>query len=136
MWMKAEKKKCISADVWQDLEPGNRVKLFFDDKKRVVMAALDDKEFIEKTLANNAAGRQQFYTALEEMGLPYYPTQTNFIYIDLQQDAEEVFQAMLRKGVIIRPLTSQGAPQAVRITIGLPEENARTIEAMREVLGR
>ena len=40
--MKAEQKKCISADVWQDLEPGNRVKLFFDDKKRVVMAALDE----------------------------------------------------------------------------------------------
>lgn len=39
--MKAEKKKCISADIWQDLEPGNRVKLFFDDKKRVVMVALD-----------------------------------------------------------------------------------------------
>lgn len=39
--MKAEKKKCISAEVWQDLEPGTRVKLFFDDKKRVVMAALD-----------------------------------------------------------------------------------------------
>lgn len=39
--MKAEKKKCISADVWKDLQPGDRVKLFFDDKKRVVMAALD-----------------------------------------------------------------------------------------------
>lgn len=40
--MKAEKKKCISAEVWQDLEPGTRVKLFFDDKKRVVMAAVDE----------------------------------------------------------------------------------------------
>lgn len=39
--MKAEKKKCISADVWKDFKPGDRVKLFFDDKKRVVMAALD-----------------------------------------------------------------------------------------------
>lgn len=39
---KAEKKKCISADVWKDLDPGNRVKLFFDDKKRVVMAVLDE----------------------------------------------------------------------------------------------
>ena len=38
---KAEKKKCISADVWKDLNPGDRVKLFFDDKSRVVMAALD-----------------------------------------------------------------------------------------------
>lgn len=39
--MKAEKKKCVSPDVWKDLTPGDRVKLFFDDKKRVVMAALD-----------------------------------------------------------------------------------------------
>lgn len=39
---KAEKKKCVSSDIWKDLEPGNRVKLFFDDKKRVVMVALDE----------------------------------------------------------------------------------------------
>ena len=101
-----------------------------------VMAALDDQEFIHKTLDNNAAGRQQFYTALEEMGLSYYPTQTNFIYVDLKRNAEEVYQAMLREGVIIRPLTSQGAPEAVRITIGLPEENTRTIQALKKVLGK
>lgn len=41
MGMKAEKKKCLSPEVWADLEPGDRVKLFFDDKNRVVMAALD-----------------------------------------------------------------------------------------------
>lgn len=39
--LKAEKKRCISSDVWKDLTPGDRVKLFFDDKQRVVMAALD-----------------------------------------------------------------------------------------------
>lgn len=39
---KAEKKKCVSQSVWKDLEPGNRVRLFFDDKGRVVMAALDE----------------------------------------------------------------------------------------------
>ena len=38
---KAEKKKCVSAEIWKDLQPGDRVKLFFDDKKRVVLAALD-----------------------------------------------------------------------------------------------
>lgn len=101
-----------------------------------VMAALDDQEFIDKTLKNNADGRELFYGALTEMGLDYYPTQTNFIYIDLKQDAEAVFQAMLREGVIIRPLTSQGAPQAIRITIGLPEENRRAIQALKKVLDR
>lgn len=101
-----------------------------------VMAALDDKEFVEKTLKNNADGREMFYAALSEMGLDYYPTQTNFIYIDLKQDAEAVFQAVLREGVIIRPLTSQGSPQAIRITIGLPEENRRAIQALKKVLGR
>lgn len=101
-----------------------------------VMAALDDREFIQKTLDNNAAGRKQFYAAFEEMGLSYYPSQTNFIFVDLKQSAEDVFQAMLREGVIIRPLTSQGAPEAVRITVGLPEENARTIQALKKVLGK
>jgi hypothetical protein len=42
MGWKAEKKSCVSSDIWKDLDPGCRVKLFFDDKKRVVMAALDD----------------------------------------------------------------------------------------------
>jgi len=101
-----------------------------------VMAALDDQEFIAKTLQNNAEGREMFYGALSEMGLDYYPTQTNFICIDLKQDAEAVFQAMLREGVIIRPLTSQGAPQSIRITIGLPEENRRAVQALKKVLGR
>ena len=48
----------------------------------------------------------------------------------------EQLQAMLREGVIIRPLTSQGAPQSIRITIGLPEENRRAVQALKKVLGR
>lgn len=99
-----------------------------------VIAALDDTDFIQRTLENNRSGREQFYQAFREMGLKCSPSQTNFVYVDLERDAEEVFQAMLREGVIIRPLTSQGRPRAVRITIGLPQENERAIQALQKVL--
>lgn len=99
------------------------------------LAALDDKDFVSRTIENNAAGRKQFYAALEEMGLEYYPTQTNFIYVNLKCNAEDVFQALLREGVIIRPLGAQGMPEAARISIGLPEENERCIKGLKKILG-
>lgn len=98
------------------------------------LAALDDKEFFDKTLEINADGRLQYYTAFDEMGLKYYKTQTNFIYVDIRTDANEVFQKMLHDGVIVRPLNSQGRPNAMRITIGLKEENERTIASLKKAL--
>jgi histidinol-phosphate aminotransferase len=97
-------------------------------------AALDDVAFIERTLEVNRAGREQFYEAFEEMGLRYYPTQTNFIFVDLGRPVAPVFQAMLRDGVIIRPLSFVGEAGALRITIGLEEENERTIASLRNAL--
>ncbi len=98
------------------------------------LAALDDEEFVARTLAVNRQGREQFYAAFEALGLCYYPTQTNFIFVDLEQPVDPLFAALLREGVIVRPLTPQGVPTALRITIGTPEENARTIEALTRLL--
>lgn len=97
-------------------------------------AALDDAAFIERTLEVNRAGRQQLYQAFEEMDLRYYPTQTNFVFVDLERPVEPVFQAMLRDGVIIRPLSFVGEAGAIRITIGLEEENERTIASLKKAL--
>lgn len=100
------------------------------------MAALDDKEFYDNTIRNNVAGRLQYYSAFAEMGLRHYPTQANFIYVDLGVDSETIFRKMLLDGVIIRPLGSMGRPRVVRISIGLPEENARTISSLKRALGK
>jgi histidinol-phosphate aminotransferase len=100
------------------------------------VAALDDDAFYEKTISNNAKGRLQYYTAFEAMGLNYYKSQTNFIYVELGTAAEAIFQKMLLDGVIVRPLGSQGRPQSMRITIGLPDENVRTIASLKKALGK
>lgn len=100
------------------------------------LAALDDGEFVERTLSVNREGKRQLYEGFERLGLRYYPSYTNFIYVDLDKNAEAVFQSMLSDGVIIRPLTSQGRPEAARITIGLAEENERTLDSLKRALDK
>jgi histidinol-phosphate aminotransferase len=99
------------------------------------LAALDDAGFCEKTIRNNAEGRLQYYSAFEKMGLKYYKTQANFIYVELGTDSEAVFRKMLCDGVIVRPLGPLGRPRSMRITIGLPGENARTIASLKKAMG-
>jgi histidinol-phosphate aminotransferase len=99
------------------------------------LAALDDVDFVRRTLQVNSEGREQYYQAFEAMELTWYPTQTNFIFVDLGRPAEPPFQAMLRDGVIVRPLTSIGEPNGMRITIGTAEQNERTIAALSKALG-
>jgi len=100
------------------------------------LASLDDKEFVAKTVTLNAAGREQYYKAFNEMNLRYYESQTNFVYVELGKSANNVFEAMLRDGVIVRPLTSQGRPFAMRISIGTPEQNERTIAVFKKAMCR
>ena len=98
------------------------------------LAALDDVDFIQSTLQLNRKGREQYYQAFASMGLTYYPTQTNFVFVELGQPAEPVFQALLRQGVVVRPVGYMGEPSCLRITIGTFEQNERTISALAKVL--
>ena len=98
------------------------------------LAALDDNDFYQRTLSNNSEAREYYYKEFDKMGLKYYQSSSNFICVDLKNSSEEVFNKMLRDGVIIRPLVSQGLPTCVRITFGLPEENKRTIESLKKAL--
>ncbi len=98
------------------------------------LASLQDKEFVTKTVTLNWAGRKQYYKAFNEMGLRYYESQTNFVYVELGKSADDVFQEMLRDGVIVRPLTAQGRPFALRISIGTPEQNERTIAVLKKAM--
>jgi histidinol-phosphate aminotransferase len=98
------------------------------------VAALDDVDFLERTVALVRRGRERFYRAFDELGLSYPRSQANFVCVDLDRPAHPVFEALLRRGVIVRPLAPYGLPQALRVTVGTEEENERTVVALQQTL--
>lgn len=99
-------------------------------------AALDDQGFIQKVVEINRQGMSQLRHGFEEMGLEYIPSVGNFIAVDVNRPGSDVDQALLREGCIVRPVTGYGLPNHLRVSIGLPEENARLLMAMQKVLGQ
>jgi histidinol-phosphate aminotransferase len=98
------------------------------------LAALDDDDFLERSVDLVHTGLIQLGAGLDEMGLPHYPTQTNFFLIDVQREADLVFERMLRRGVIVRSMRSYGFDRYIRVNVGLPEENERFLAALGQVL--
>jgi histidinol-phosphate aminotransferase len=97
-------------------------------------AALADHEFVAKTLKLVHAGLDYLYRELDALGLTHYPTQSNFFLIDMQRDAGTVFEALLKKGVIVRSMRGYGFPQFIRVNVGTSEENRRLITALQGVV--
>ena len=98
------------------------------------VAALNDNEHLQLTLKTNSEGKQLFYETFEEMGLPYTKSEGNFVWVDVKRDCNEVFQMLLRLGVITRTGDIFGAPTHLRVTIGAPEENEKFLAALNTVL--
>jgi len=98
-------------------------------------AALDDDEFMTKTLQNNGAGKDYLYAELDKLGRKYKKTEANFIFINVKKPADEIFLELMKAGVIVRPLTSFGFPNAIRVSIGTPEQNEKFIAAFASVPG-
>ncbi len=96
-------------------------------------AALDDTGYLEKTLELTWNGLDFLSEKLEKMGCRVMPGHTNFMLVDTGRDAGEIYEAMLRKGVIVRAMGSYGFPRHIRITAGLPEENRRFVQAFSEI---
>lgn len=96
-------------------------------------AALFDDAFLAKSAAVNDAGKQQLQSALDQMGLTYVPSFANFVLVKFE-DAPGINQALLKRGVIVRPVPSDGLPDWLRVSIGLEHENARFIEALKAIL--
>ncbi|MNO53370.1 Histidinol-phosphate aminotransferase 2 [compost metagenome] len=99
-------------------------------------AALDDTEYLAESRRLNEAGMQQLQAGLRTLGLGWIESKGNFIAVDLAREAAPVFQGLLREGVIVRPVANYGMPNHLRVTIGLPAENARFLEALSKVLAR
>ena len=98
------------------------------------LGALKDKAFYEKTRSLVHAGKKAIELGLARMGLSFVPSQTNYILIKVPQKAQEVYEAMLKKGVIIRSMKSYGLDEYIRVNVGLPEENRRFLRALKQVL--
>ena len=99
-------------------------------------AALDDTEFVSRTLEVVRDGLSYLYSQLDDLGLEYVPTQTNFFLIKVPSGAKKTYELMLKEGVIIRAMDSYGLEDYIRVNVGLPEENERFIQGLRKVLKR
>jgi histidinol-phosphate aminotransferase len=98
------------------------------------IASLRDPDQVARSRKVNEEGKAFLYTAFARMGLPYVPTESNFILVDTKQPCREVFGKLLREGVIVRTGDIFGYPTMIRVTIGSTAENARFIEALERVL--
>lgn len=96
-------------------------------------AALEDSEFTSQTLKTVRDGLHYLYQSLNDMGLEYVPTQTNFFLIKVPQGGKKIYELMLKEGVIVRSMDSYELPQYIRINVGLQEENERFIKTLRKV---
>mgnify|MGYP005752470173 FL=1 len=97
-------------------------------------AALGDEEFLAQSARMNERGMAQITEALAELGLEWIPSAGNFVTFRVGE-AAAVNASLLRQGVIVRPIASYGMPEWLRVSIGLPEENARFIAALKQALG-
>jgi histidinol-phosphate aminotransferase len=98
-------------------------------------AALNDAEHLARSVALNASGLQQLGAAFTERGLAYIPSAGNFITVDMGRPAAPLYDALLREGVIVRPVANYGLPQHLRVTVGTTEENQFFLAALDRVLG-
>ncbi|TWG82638.1 histidinol-phosphate aminotransferase [Cupriavidus gilardii J11] len=102
------------------------------------VAALADREFLSRSATLNREGKAQLVAAFQRLGLQYVPSYGNFVLVRVGDDNDagaRVNLALLKQGVIVRPVGNYGLPQWLRVTIGLPEENAAFIAALEKALG-
>jgi len=100
--------------------------------QKAALAALTDEEHVRESRRLNTEGMAYLAERLKALGLTVVPSQANFLYFDVNQDGKAVFEALLRRGVIVRHLSGP----FLRVTVGLPQENERFIAALQAVLSK
>ncbi|MEK7990527.1 MAG: histidinol-phosphate transaminase [Thiotrichaceae bacterium] len=114
----------------------NRVRQPFNVNQFALVAAtaaLQDTQYIQDSIKLNQAGMRQLVGAFNSMGLSYIPSVGNFIAVDVGQ-GDEIYNALLHKGVIVRPVTAYQMPQYIRVSIGTEAENTQFIQAIKSCL--
>lgn len=97
-------------------------------------AVLDDTDYLARSRQVNKDGLKQLQRGFSQRGLSYIPSSANFVAVRVGPDAQAVFNGLLAEGVIVRPIGGYGLPEHVRVSVGLPEENARFLAALDTVL--
>ena len=96
-------------------------------------AALKDTDHVKESQRSNAVGKAFLYKAFDDLGLRYIETEGNFIMLHVEPSGAEITDALLKQGVIVRPMAGYGYPNSVRVTIGTQQENERLITALKAV---
>jgi histidinol-phosphate aminotransferase len=100
------------------------------------IAALDDGAFVAKSRQVNAAGKLQLAEGFQSLSLGFFPTQGNFYYVKLGRDCQVAFRELAELGVTIRPLTSFGVNDAIRVTVGTEKQNRFFLDCLGKYLGK
>ena len=115
----------------------NRVRQPFNNNMLALAAAeaaLADTDYLAETIAVNNAGMDYLTHAFSTLGLSWIPSYGNFVSVDLGQEAMPIYQALLQKGVIVRPVANYGMPNHLRISIGTEKENQFFVAALKDIL--
>ena len=114
----------------------NRVRQPFNvnlPAQAAAIAALADSAFLERSRQVNRDGMEQLQAGFDALGLRYLPSHGNFILVEVG-DADRINEALLKKGIIVRNVANYGLPSWLRVTIGLPEENAAFLKALGPIV--
>jgi histidinol-phosphate aminotransferase len=115
----------------------NRVRQPFNNNSLALvaaLAALTDDEHLQQTLAVNALGMRQLTDGFKSLGLEWVPSAGNFVLVDLKQAGQPIYESLLRKGVIVRPVGNYELPNHLRISIGTAAENQFFLHALADTL--
>ena len=99
-------------------------------------AALEDWEFVQQSRELTLAGKAYLYEKLKELGIRHYASQTNFLFIQVPEGetADRFVPRVAEGGATVRPLTSFGLPEWIRVTVGTEEDNQQFLQALRHAL--
>jgi histidinol-phosphate aminotransferase len=96
-------------------------------------AALADREWTARCVEVNRAGRGQLAAGVRELGFDPVPTQANFVLVDVKQDADDLFERLLHRGVIVRSAAPWGLTSYIRVTVGTAAQNDRFLRTLAQV---
>ncbi len=115
----------------------NRVRQPFNVNSLALVAAetaLTDKEYLQQGRALNKKGVAQLQAGFDALGLSYVPSAGNFVLAHFETDALPIFNELLKKGVIVRPVGNYGMPNSLRVSVGTEKENQRFLDSLAEIL--
>jgi histidinol-phosphate aminotransferase len=102
--------------------------------QEAAIAALDDEDYLKETQNLVSTELDFIYDALDNLGIEYLKSQANFVLVNVGKSADEVFEDLLKQGIIVRSMQSYGYSDCIRINVGLHKENVRLLEALKVVL--